>query len=143
MSSSPSIVDLAFDLGRLLRQAMIASNPKHAGTLLRLQGLLVIKEQPGITMKDLAAHLRVSASTATAFVDRVAMLGLVKRESDANNRKLVRLRLTPNGSRHLSLCLRERRNILRRAIARIPSEDRQALRRILLKLVSNLQTPPL
>ncbi len=78
MTEPQNIVDLAFELSRLMRSAMSQSDPKHASTLLRLQGLVLIRETPEITMKDLAKKLSISASTATVFVDRVVpMIGRI------------------------------------------------------------------
>ena len=139
MTEPQNIVDLAFELSRLMRSAMSQSDPKHASTLLRLQGLVLIRETPEITMKDLAKKLSISASTATVFVDRVVEFGWVERKADKTNRRLVRLHLTPRGKKCLTKYLQERRTILRRSIAQIPTKDQRELQRILLKLVTNFR----
>ncbi len=139
MAQTRNIVDLSFELSRLMRSAMSQSDPKHASTNLRLQGLTLIRETPHITMKDLSQKLGISASTATVFIDRMVELGWVVRKADKKNRKLVCLSVTPHGKRCLTKNLKERRAILRDSIAQIPLKDQKSLHRILLKLVTNFR----
>ncbi len=48
-------------------------------------------------MSDVAAHLRVSHSSATALIDRLALKGLVERAHDDADRRQVLCRLTAPG----------------------------------------------
>lgn len=135
-ASGKNIVDLTFELGRLLKQAMSDADPNHTSTMLRLQALELIEETPNITMKDFAGRLRISASTATAFTDRLVALRWVKRATDAVNRKLVRLHLTPKGKSCLVQYKRDKAKILRNSIASVTPDDQKTLQRILQVLVS-------
>jgi DNA-binding MarR family transcriptional regulator len=50
-----------------------------------------------VTMRELAKDLDVSESSATAVTDRLVRQGLVERQSDPSDRRVVRLALSPVG----------------------------------------------
>ena len=67
--------------------------------------LLVLRLHPdprGPTIGELAASLLVRHHSAVQLADRVEALGLVRRRRDADDRRLVRLRLTPAGERRVA-----------------------------------------
>jgi DNA-binding MarR family transcriptional regulator len=51
-----------------------------------------------LTMGELAKVLEVTESSATAVTDRLVRQGLVERQSDPNDRRVVRLSLSHKGS---------------------------------------------
>jgi DNA-binding MarR family transcriptional regulator len=65
------------------------------------QLLLVLRAHPdprGPTIGELAASLLVRHHSAVQLVDRVQGLGLVRRERDGHDRRVVRVRLTATGA---------------------------------------------
>jgi DNA-binding MarR family transcriptional regulator len=54
------------------------------------------------TPGDLAAHMGVGASTLSAAIRRLAALGYLRREKNAQDRRVVALTLTEHGSRAMS-----------------------------------------
>jgi DNA-binding MarR family transcriptional regulator len=67
--------------------------------------LLVLRIHPdprGPTIGELASCLLIRHHSAVQLVDRVEALGLARRRRDDDDRRLVRLRLTPAGSRLLT-----------------------------------------
>jgi DNA-binding MarR family transcriptional regulator len=50
-----------------------------------------------VTMRELARDLDVSESSATAVTDRLVRQGLVERQNDPSDRRVVRLALSPAG----------------------------------------------
>ncbi|MSR86879.1 MarR family transcriptional regulator, partial [Candidatus Peribacteria bacterium] len=63
--------------------------------LLHIHSLFLISEQEGLTMKEIAKSLHITSPSATSLVNRLVDMKWVGREHDTENRKLVRLRLTP------------------------------------------------
>jgi DNA-binding MarR family transcriptional regulator len=57
----------------------------------------------GPTIGDIAAYLLLRHHSAVGLVDRAVRAGMVVRHEDANDRRVVRLRLTPLGMDLLSL----------------------------------------
>ena len=69
------------------------------------QLLLAIRghhDPTGPTIGDVADALLLRHHSAVGLVDRAAAAGLVRRHSDHRDHRVVRLSLTPNGSRRLA-----------------------------------------
>jgi DNA-binding MarR family transcriptional regulator len=63
--------------------------------------LVAIKYEPGIGVRELAAHERVSPPAMSKHVDRLERDGLVQRTPSADDRRRVGLTLTEEGQRVL------------------------------------------
>ncbi|HSL64728.1 MAG TPA: MarR family transcriptional regulator [Gaiellaceae bacterium] len=59
--------------------------------------LATIKAQPGVSAAALAAQERMSAAGMSGHIDRLAALGLVRRDVDPADRRRQALRLTAEG----------------------------------------------
>jgi DNA-binding MarR family transcriptional regulator len=66
-------------------------------TTAQLRVLFMMRHQPGVTAGELATRLSVTPPTISGIVDRLVRLGLVRREDDATDRRLVRNSLTTQG----------------------------------------------
>jgi DNA-binding MarR family transcriptional regulator len=116
MPDDPSAERLRIAIGRMLRAFKIegASEPDSPYAALNLSDLTVlvlVGERPGCIMRDVAAELGSALSTATTVVDRLVRQGLVARERVEENRRVVRLTLTPAGADlHQRLAARQRTN---------------------------------
>lgn len=90
--------------------------------------------QPGSpTVADLAERLQVRHQSAVGLIDRCARAGLVRRRTDTEDARRVRVALTPRGTRTLSrLVSRHVRELARfraavptlRALAAVPPRRR-------------------
>jgi len=67
-------------------------------TLTQLRVLFVLRAEDGASASVLAERLNVTPSTLTRIVDRLVGQGLVRRETDDNDRRLVRHYLSANGA---------------------------------------------
>ena len=67
-------------------------------TLTQLRTLFVLRVEDGASAGVLAERLNVTPSTLTRIVDRLVRQGLVQRETDHGDRRLVRHRLSASGS---------------------------------------------
>lgn len=96
-------------------------------TLAQGRCLWVVAQSENCTMRELSQQLAVSPSTACELVDRLARAGLVQRESDPNDRRIVRLRLAPKGRRLFAKHKEERNEHLRLFLDRLTGEQRQMM----------------
>jgi DNA-binding MarR family transcriptional regulator len=64
----------------------------------QLDALDAVAEHDACRMSELAAFLRVDASTATRVVDRLAEAGLVERSADPSDRRARQIAVTPAGA---------------------------------------------
>jgi DNA-binding MarR family transcriptional regulator len=63
----------------------------------QLKALLLISEEEGIRMRELARRLGGSFSNATVLVDRLVDRGLVERLADPQDRRVVLVRVAAEG----------------------------------------------
>jgi DNA-binding MarR family transcriptional regulator len=87
-------------------------------------------------MGDLARRVGVSEKTTTGLIDRLERDGLVARERDARDRRVVHVRLTPRGAtvhRRIDADLLQK---LARLLDRLDAADRRDLFRIIGKLTT-------
>jgi DNA-binding MarR family transcriptional regulator len=133
------LIDLAFNFARIMQRKMAeATHQDHSvKNWLQMHALCIIQEKPGITMKDLAAALMITAPTATTFVARLVRLGCLQRVADPANRKLVRLRITKTGNKLMRTMMEKRLVVIRSAFAVLSVKDQNDLIRIYRKLIAN------
>lgn len=67
-------------------------------TIPQMRLLWTLRDEDGQPMGALAEHLGVNPSTITGHVDRLVRQGLVRREEDAEDRRIVRNFLTEDGA---------------------------------------------
>ncbi len=65
----------------------------------QFKALILIYEEEGVRMRELARRLGGSFSNATVLVDRLVDRGLVERMADSQDRRVVLVRATNNGQR--------------------------------------------
>jgi len=97
------LTERVFELGPLLKRLFGAGlyrelrDELQSVTIHQLTALGHLKSG-SVTMRELAKDLDVSESSATAVTDRLVRQGLVERQSDPTDRRVVRLALSPAGS---------------------------------------------
>lgn len=91
--------------------------------------LLVVGERPGIGMGRAAAELGVSMRSLAATVRKLALMGLLHREVDPDDRRLVRLTTTEVAAERLRRFGQVRSEALAPHLAALDAGDREVLRR--------------
>jgi DNA-binding MarR family transcriptional regulator len=127
------IIDLTFELHRTFRQHMLQcmKDEKDELNFLQIFALVHIEKMPGLTMKELAQMLHVTSPSATSFVSRLEKGKWIERYHDQDNRRLVRLRLTPTGKKLVHGKMAKRRAELRRLLGSLPVSEQTAFATIL------------
>lgn len=67
-------------------------------TIAQMRLLWTLRDEDGQPVGALAEHLGVNPSTITGHIDRLVKQGLVRREEDADDRRIVRNYLTETGA---------------------------------------------
>lgn len=93
----------------------------------RLSALSVIVYRGPITLGELAAAEQVRPPTMTRVVRTLEEEGLVRRESDPEDGRIVRLRATPAGARVLERGRARRIAALARELGALPAAELAAL----------------
>jgi DNA-binding MarR family transcriptional regulator len=68
----------------------------------QLRALLLLYTNGPTRMSDISSALGVSMATATGVIDRMVERGIVVRESDPNDRRIVLCRMSPEGEKIVS-----------------------------------------
>ena len=131
---------LMLDLGRLgpLRDPIAASCETSGLTPPQIHTLLSLGHDGGLAMGELARRGGITEKTMTGIVDRLEAAGLVQRERDPADRRLVRVRLTEPGRGTCSTIESHIKARMRGFFALLGRDDRCALRRILENLHQRL-----
>ena len=104
--------------------------------------LNAISDEGFVSHSILASRAHVDGATITYHVDRAEKLGLVQREVDAADRRVKRLRLTPEGERLYKELWKVARAFEAQVMDGITEAEQVRLRRTLAKLRANLAAPP-
>jgi DNA-binding MarR family transcriptional regulator len=67
-------------------------------TIPQMRLLWALRDEDGLPVGTLAEHLGVNPSTITGHVDRLVRMGMVRREEDPADRRIVRNYLTEQGA---------------------------------------------
>jgi len=137
-----TIINLTFELLRTVRKQFLQKPHMHATdcpSMLQMQVLHMIMEHEGLTMKEVAAFMKVSSPSATSFITRLVNLGLLERVADSKNRKFVRLKITKKGKTQLALKTDMRNKALTNLLSTLTKKDQEDFTRILHALVRTVQ----
>jgi DNA-binding MarR family transcriptional regulator len=111
-------------LNRRLRQEGVGDDTV---TVSQLSALFSIERLGAVTLGELAEHERVKPPTMTRIVARLEEAGLVERQTDADDRRCVRVRLTSRGRRLLAASRNRRDAFLADRVAALDPELRGRL----------------
>ncbi len=101
----------------------------------QLDALVYLKECPDLTMGELGQRMYLACSTATDLCDRLERNGLVARERDQADRRVIRLKITQKGLGIIDKVLEARKRYLLTILSQIMPEERNQL----IKSLSRLQ----
>ncbi len=100
--------------------------------------LFRLHEQPGLTVKELAAAMLVSPAAVCTSLKRMESVGLIHREADENDRRVVRFYLTERGCETHQRCFEGRSYLQSRQFAGMSDDELCELKRLLDKMSANL-----
>jgi len=89
--------------------------------------LAALRAGGALTLDALRRELRVAASTASEMVERLVRLGLVRRTVPAENRRTLRLEVSPRGERYLAGLEAGLIDNYRRLLGELAPRDRERL----------------
>lgn len=117
-------------LFRVMRALVFANPPQpemDALPLAQTRLLWTVSRCPESTMKDYSERLGVSQSTVTQLADRLVRRGLIERQPDENDRRLVRLRMSTTGSALLDHDKRRHQELMSAVWSRLSEDERNSV----------------
>ena len=116
--------------------AQLASITPH-----QADALCMLSRDGAMSMNDLARHLNIALSTATALADRLLRQGQVERIADPGDRRVVRLGLTAGAADTVRRHLAGRRNAVLRALEVLDDTELELLLAVLRKIAAGTPQP--
>ena len=95
-------------------------------SLVHLNVIMLLEVEGAMPMRGLAEALDVSQASATGIVDRMEQRGLVERQRDAEDRRVVRVALTEEGRRLVEGMTTERREHMMQLLEELTDAELQA-----------------
>ncbi|HEX5370024.1 MAG TPA: MarR family transcriptional regulator [Dehalococcoidia bacterium] len=100
--------------------------------------LLILRDRPGLTLRDLAESLSTDQATTSAMVDRLMSQNLVRRETDPDDRRRARLLLAPEADDIVQRLDDARQATNERILEALGKHEAADLSRILTRLLERL-----
>jgi DNA-binding MarR family transcriptional regulator len=102
-ASSPEMVkEIIFMIRKLMHGAEMYTkelNKKYSITSAQLNCLLALYENGPLPPSQIAKHMMVKSSTVTGVIDRLENKGLVTRQRNSPDRRIINIQLTPGGKK--------------------------------------------
>src|ERR1700729_281128 len=108
----------------------------------QLELVRLLRREPGVSIADAAARLRVAPNTVSTLVGQLADAGVLERRTDEADRRVVRLTLNPGIRRRVDAVRDRRVDALGEAMSRLSADERKVLDEatpVLLRLADDLQ----
>lgn len=140
-SAAEALADRWHSLAIHLLRALRREDQQSGLTGPRASALSVLVFGGATTLGELAAAEQVRPPTMTRLVRALERDGLVRRESDARDRRVIHLHATPRGAALLMAARKRRVRKLARPLAGVPAAEADVLARaadILARVVRSL-----
>jgi MarR family transcriptional regulator, organic hydroperoxide resistance regulator len=123
---------------KLMRTAADEAMSRHGVRVGQNLLLEVLWETDGLTPGEVAGRLHVATPTVVKSANRMAAAGLLIRKRDPADARLVRLYLTDQARGVRRAVEQERDELERRMTATLTPDEREHLRRALIKIIAQL-----
>ena len=137
MNDQETLVSLMFSAGRLIRDTLKTCKYRDPFTYIQLETLRFIESHDRPTMKNIAAHLCIKPSSATAVTETMVHTGILKRLTDSHDRRIVKISLTPKGKKLLMQFETHTYRALGKIFKKLSDSDTRAMIVGLEKIVKN------
>jgi MarR family transcriptional regulator for hemolysin len=131
----PRVIALA---GKAIRAYFEAALAEAGATLATWVVLYGVERGGWDNQRNLANDLRIEGATLTRHLDRMERDGLITRMRDPNDRRQMRVELTPEGHEVFRRLKSVAQRTGRRAMTGVSADDQAHLRRILERIRANV-----
>jgi DNA-binding MarR family transcriptional regulator len=139
-SAIDRIVEAAIYLQSESRRLAKEQCARHNITATQLNVLKLLQSVGDLSLSELSRQLAATNSTITGIIDRMVGAGLVAREQSTEDRRVWKIRLTPEGravARKVDVAPWE---ILQRALLTLPAAELDQLIKTLVKIVDHVES---
>ena len=129
-------------LRRIIRAVDLHSRKlsvEHKITAPQLVCLLFIEERQPVTPSWIAQHVQLSPSTVIGILDRLEAKGLIQRERDRKDRRLVQVSLTEPGKGLVASAPSPLQDTLAEALNALPEPEQETIAKSLERIVDMME----
>jgi DNA-binding MarR family transcriptional regulator len=137
--SDPGIVSLLTQLNKAVHR--LASEELLGMRFKPYMTLSYIRDHPGVTQQELESALFLDANSVVLILNETEAAQFSVRRRDPNDRRRHIVELTAAGRRALERADKARESLEDVVLSGITHEERQALRRLLARVLDNLLQP--
>lgn len=139
-SAINQLISLIFTASRQIREREKGSEWPDPFSYLQLQTLSYVAEHKNPPMGNIAEHLRIALPSATSLINRLVKTKCLERTGDKDDRRIVRLAITPKGQKMLRRGFNEIRRRMEKILSRLNESDIKNLIQALKKLSESYKT---
>lgn len=133
-------LDIAMStISRMFMKNMHARFMKMKITMPQVMILHILGKEKQMKMSDLAKTVGVTTAAVTGMSDRLVRDGYVKRVRDADDRRIVFMRLSQKGAKAAKDMMSERRKMTMQMFSKVSQSDRDEYLRILKRIGEGLK----
>ena len=129
------LATLILNMGKHIREET-AGKGLSPFTALRIEALRYIASEHGPTMRELANHFSITPPSATTLVQGLVKEGALERVPDTTDRRITRLKLTPQGKRALTAGSKELTRHMKQVFTKLTPQEQTTLVAIFEKLTA-------
>ena len=133
---------LLSDTTRTMTRSFSARIAAHGVSMGTFQFLRVLWEQDGLTQADLAARTRVQGPSAAAALQDLERRGFLRRETDPDDARKLRVRLTASGHALYDVVMPDIAAVNNEMLAGFSATEQDLLKRMLRRMRVNLRPGP-
>jgi DNA-binding MarR family transcriptional regulator len=132
------LVDDLLTLYHVIRRA---SHPVHRAEMTQEQYWLLrlLRRQGALSIGELAEAIGVTGSSVTTACKRLEKAGLVTRERQSDDERMVRVALTAQGYERVEAWHQQRRALLLQLLAPLGQEEQATLQRLLERILETAE----
>lgn len=114
---------------------------RHPKYVMYGQGKIIrlLDQHPGVSQRELAELAALKPASLTETIERMERDGLVERQRDQRDHRIIRVKLTPLGQKRSQQLAKEHQQFQKALLNSLSVEEKQALIQICQKLNTNLQ----
>lgn len=133
------IVEAIFALSKLLKEQITADLKLVHLSVLQLQALVFLHQNPDSAMSDIANFFKIELPSATSLINKLVDMDLAVRKEDKKDRRLVRISITLQGQNLLAEGMKARAKHMEKIVSYLSKEDQEAFLRILQNLIKTME----
>jgi len=131
-----SLGDLLLVFRRNIIENIKKEGFKHDMTFSQMEVFRFVGLSGKETMKDIARYLKITPPSSTEIITEMEKRGLVKRQNDKKDRRVIFVELTSKAKKLFVLLSKHKDIILEKMIAKLNEKDRKNLERIIRILIT-------